>query len=275
MAPTWGLLGKTVASAVCWSGIHHLCSEPVIYAVLPSTTYSKLTEARTKDRNLNSMCRVNAAALLHAAFIVPLALVALTDPVVQENLPSGHTPLFTFLTVIMSGYFLWDTQCCLKNVKQYGTAFLLHGIVSFAAIFTQAGASQQSRFEYYSLLFMLTELSTPLLHIRWFILKARDANTRYFKFINTAFIIIFTAVRLVFTEVFCFFPFVKAMLFTHSHLFTAYQKAIYMSVVILWLALNVYWGVLLLHSQAVVRAKRRSKKPQDPFTELVQPSKES
>ncbi|GMG40080.1 unnamed protein product [Ambrosiozyma monospora] len=90
-------------------------------------------------------------------------------------------------------YFIWDTLISLFYVGYFGVGFLVHGIVS-TIVFT-IGVFHPY-IHYYCPLFLLFEISTPFLNVRWVGLKF-DVLSESFKLVNNAILmLIFFFVRI-------------------------------------------------------------------------------
>lgn len=74
------------------------------------------------------------------------------------------------ICVFALGYFIWDTVICLYYLN---ILFVLHGIVS-AIMFT---IGLKPYINYYAPIFLLFELSSPFLNIRWFGIKYLPQST--------------------------------------------------------------------------------------------------
>jgi len=76
-----------------------------------------------------------------------------------------YEPAVVFLLCLASGYFIWDTIDVVLNIKDSGLGFFFHGF-SCSILYTYALFTQT--LFYYSITFLLFELSTPFLNLMWF-----------------------------------------------------------------------------------------------------------
>lgn len=239
----------TVVSAGLWTLVYHRFAEKAMWLVLPRAEYEKLREKRRTDSGLDRMCRANAVAMVHAMCTVPLAFLCfIPDGPLRDDKVNGCTHLALFLCWVMCGYFIWDVQICIRNLKEYGIAFLIHAILSFLGLYMQAAAGEGAMF-WYLTVFMASELSTPFLHIRWYLTKSGATATRYFRAMNVLFILSFVLYRLVFIEVYAFAPYLKLQSQFTASTIGYYRWWIVTIFIGAWCILNYYWGILLLKSQ--------------------------
>jgi len=157
--------------------------------------------------------------------------------------------MMIFTTKFMIAYFAWDMFECASKFKIHGTTFLAHAILSFFALFVQV-ASSRCRMLGFTALFAGSEVSTPFLHIRWFLIKGEHTKGRFFKEINWMCIGTFIFYRLVFLPFFVFPVFWKdSYTLEHSFNMSIYRRAFLIYSTISWSILNYYWGGLFIISQ--------------------------
>jgi hypothetical protein len=150
----------------------------------------------------------------------------------------AYTPYCGFVTTAALGYFIWDAIISLIYVKYFGVGFLTHGVVSSAVFYIGLGPF----IAYYSAIFILFELSTPFLNLRWFGLKFPNLFPSSFQLINNSILIlIFFFVRI------CYGWYQASMLFTDFYY--TYQDPRFNTVgaVVIFIGnmilnlLNLYW----------------------------------
>lgn len=136
---------------------------------------------------------IHVVSLVQSVLILILIIPCFYDLDLAEDRVFGYTPYSGFVTTMALGYFLWDSVMSIWYVQYFGIGFLVHGIVS-SAVF----AIGLSPFiSYYAAVFILFELSTPFLNLRWFGLKVPGLFSETFQLINNAvLILIFFFVRI-------------------------------------------------------------------------------
>lgn len=109
------------------------------------------------------------------------------------DLQNDYTHNSQFFMHISRGYFLWDLYVCLTDVKNNGIAFVFHAIICFSGfcIFSIP------YYQYYGMIFLLYEFSSPYVHIMYFLLKLDLDKTIIFKIIQTIFVSAFFIVRII------------------------------------------------------------------------------
>lgn len=106
-----------------------------------------------------------------------------------------HSSVLDLLAYLMAGYFVWDLVECIIHRDVHSRAFIVHGLLSLFAMVSYL-VSPNGRMTGISAFMCLTELSTPLIHIRWFLLQTGAAGTRYFNIINASAAAVFLVYRL-------------------------------------------------------------------------------
>eukprot|EP00879_Flechtneria_rotunda_P026407 GHRR01028156.1.p1 GENE.GHRR01028156.1~~GHRR01028156.1.p1 ORF type:complete len:214 (+),score=55.67 GHRR01028156.1:572-1213(+) len=114
-------------------------------------------------------------SMVHNAVQIPIAVLVLLDPAVNHNTIYGHTHLSTLMCLISSGYFVYDLIVILLRFNHEGFAFLIHAV---CCLFVYAYAVYSWYLHFFGAGFLLWELSTPFLHMRWFMLKSGASTTR-------------------------------------------------------------------------------------------------
>lgn len=136
---------------------------------------------------------VHVVSMIQSVLILLLILPLFNDPVLLADRMFGYTPYCGFVTTAALGYFVWDAIISLVYVKYFGVGFLIHGVVSASVFYIGMGPF----IAYYSGIFILFELSTPFLNLRWFGLKFPNVFPSSFQLVNNAILIlIFFCVRI-------------------------------------------------------------------------------
>jgi len=109
-------------------------------------------------------------ASIHAILITFLSFQIVMD----EKMHDRHNKLFLdhhnprMVMSIASGYFLWDALVSGYFLKDLGYGGLIHGVCCFVVYF--CGLTPFAN--YHGMIFLLEEMSTPFLHMHWFLEKA-------------------------------------------------------------------------------------------------------
>ncbi|KAI5451191.1 hypothetical protein NCC49_002067 [Naganishia albida] len=100
-------------------------------------------------------------ALVHAVLIIPMALKTYNDPELRRDPIFGYSPRVGNVLAFTCGHFIWDTVDSLFNAS---VGFVVHAIACLAVF----GFSFRPFCAYFGPSFLLWELSTPMLNLRYF-----------------------------------------------------------------------------------------------------------
>eukprot|EP00922_Rhytidocystis_sp_ex-Travisia-forbesii_P064513 GHVS01095850.1.p1 GENE.GHVS01095850.1~~GHVS01095850.1.p1 ORF type:complete len:314 (+),score=37.15 GHVS01095850.1:156-1097(+) len=262
-----------LVSAFCWTCIHQLLQERLVLLLVPQAVRRAIQAHKAEDVRILSPA--NATAVLHAV-IVGLPSLIIGTRLFAEDPWESESPVFDVIAIIMLGYFVWDVCVCLQHLSHYGTAFLLHGLLSLVGLYVQV-TSSRCRLLGFATLFSASEISTPFLHCRWYCIKAKQTHTTYFSVVNFLFLSTFLLVRVLYLPIFIFPVYWFDCLFTqaHSHNMSVARRYLQFTITMVWSLLNFYWAFLLLGSQMHQwsRQKREERKARDKKNGLAEPTK--
>jgi len=147
---------------------------------------SKHKKAQWQNRFLSTV---------HAVVVLVLSnYFLLTDDQLWTERVHHHTPAVSGLICFACGYFLWDTLECILHYDENGLAFLLHGITCFLCY----SIGMIPLVQFYGLVFLMFEMSTPFLNIHWG-MQALNVENKFFLYTNGVLLILtFFVVRIVF-----------------------------------------------------------------------------
>ncbi|GMM30642.1 hypothetical protein DAMA08_033870 [Martiniozyma asiatica (nom. inval.)] len=111
---------------------------------------------------------IRTVSLVQACLIVFLGLPVWKNSYLSQDHVFAVTPYSAFYTSMALSYFIWDSFVCIYYLKYFGIGFLIHGLVSTLVFCIAVG---YGFIHYYSAAFLLFELSTPFLNIRWIGIK--------------------------------------------------------------------------------------------------------
>ncbi|CBZ52056.1 conserved hypothetical protein [Neospora caninum Liverpool] len=174
----------------------------------------------------------------------------------------AHDPLVVVSSYIMGSYFLWDCFECLRNVEIHQRAFLVHALLSLLAGTIQI-AAPGIKLSGLCSLFAVSEISTPFLHFRWFLLQNGQAETPLFRFINALTVFLFISVRLVVVPFLVFWHYWIDCAVYRQHLIpqaniSTLRMVFIMVLTLGWTLLNYFWGYLFFRS--LCRKRKGGKK---------------
>lgn len=129
---------------------------------------------------------IRVVSFIQAVIICGLGIPVFGNSYLAEDRVFATTPYSKFYTSMALSYFIWDTIFSTIYVRFFGLGFLVHGIVSTAVFCI---ACEYKFIQYYSATFLLFEISTPFLDIRWVGLKY-DVLSETFKLVNNIILIL-------------------------------------------------------------------------------------
>lgn len=186
------------------------------WALLFLALYSRPTteRVRTKAEQFKIGVRTHRAELatrsvaaLHAAFVAYGAVNLVFWRQTSSNLSVQHLiqpstwPKFNvynedalFYACVSCGYFVADLIQCVIQYEEHGVAFVMHALAGLSGcvfcIFTGEGLL-------YLMLLMLFEISTPFLHMRWWLIDYGYKQSLLYKVNGLILVFTFTLFRLV------------------------------------------------------------------------------
>lgn len=125
----------------------------------------------------------------------PAAFQALADPALRADKLYATTPASRTCIAITAGYFLYDVYICATRFSQNGVEFTLHAVFCCLAYWYPA---LTGHLHYLGACFLMWELSTPFLYLRWVLLKTGRAEGRLMMPANLAFALSFFGCRIVY-----------------------------------------------------------------------------
>lgn len=145
--------------------------------------------------------RIHADLALHAAghrlmalMQVPLAIVLMLDRSLNSDVVHGCSALARMTAQLTGGYFIVDGAVVVRNFSEHGFQPLMHALIS-SAFFSYAVASRHLL--YFTPRFLFFELSTPFVHLRWFLHSLQLQKTKLYKINGLAMLGSFFACRIV------------------------------------------------------------------------------
>lgn len=240
--------------------------------------------------------RANSTAFLHSLLICPMALAVVLSTLTkareeiqsssfhllegeEENLFKtlkfylwdwGETDAFfnhrsfllDIIAYIMAGYFLWDLVECLKHRDIHSKAFVLHGLLSLYAMVAYL-LTPHGKMTGISAFMCLSELSTPVIHLRWFLIQSQETESLLFKICNVAAAFLFIFYRLGVVPLLAlphlFLDICRGCIYTS--IAPLFRRVSFSISCCLWVSLNSYWAMLFVRSHLKHRHSKEYKQP--------------
>jgi len=172
---------RTVLSFVFFCACNSICR-----AVLGSSGFSN----DDKEKLVGAfVSQVHAVVCL---FLVYYILLGADGVVLEGDKIFGATDLSMLVEGLSCGYFLYDVPVVLWS-RPVDLKFLLHAIVCGGAYWL----SQEPYFQYFTVRFLLYELSTPLLNLRT-MLVVYSFGEKWVRLVSGLFGIVFVGCRIVY-----------------------------------------------------------------------------
>jgi hypothetical protein len=166
-------------SAVSWELIRRVAS------------HFLLDRFPVKDAN---RLAISVSSAAHSVFISVSALYFVLSQPAPDSL-YVRLPLARLMYAVATGYFAWDIVVVLVLEPKIDIMFLLHAVFCFFAYLF----GQYPFLNYYGVFFLLFELSTPLLHLRHFMVAySGDSPSLAWAIagVEVAFALVFFVVRI-------------------------------------------------------------------------------
>ncbi|ODV87934.1 hypothetical protein CANARDRAFT_5242 [[Candida] arabinofermentans NRRL YB-2248] len=190
------------------------------------------------DKSKIDFC-MRITSFIQATVICALGLPLYNNDHLNKHRVFATTPYSEFYICLALSYFIWDALMSFYYLRLFGLGFLIHGIVSALVFFS---ASYASMIHYYSPLFLLFEISTPFLNIRWFGLKFKDVIPEWFQLLNNIILIlIFFFIRICWGWYQVFWLAVDLWEHKHDDRFVGWVATIILSCNFVLDILNVFW----------------------------------
>jgi len=136
---------------------------------------SLLTEEQVKGYVHGVAHRITSH--LHNTFAIPLGLWIVLDPALRDDPLYGTSPAGEALVTLSAGYFVHDLLVVCLCLEEAGLGFLLHAFFC-SALYCYGVFYQQ--LHYFAAAFILWEMSTPFVQLRWFLYEMGMKNTRVY-----------------------------------------------------------------------------------------------
>jgi len=177
---------KVVCSAIFFTFIDRFAAVPLSRALVPA--YSNFKSYQVTQWNSR------VAAIINAVVVCPIALWLLCEPALYQDPNFGFTQMSNDLCCFAAGYFLWDLFMCIVYFKDYGIGFTLHAIFCLYTYLVHLIPI----FQWYGMVFLLFELSTPFINLAWMMDKAGVKNAAVIKGNFALAVLTFFFVRIIF-----------------------------------------------------------------------------
>ncbi|KAG2489948.1 hypothetical protein HYH03_011579 [Edaphochlamys debaryana] len=227
----------------------HALLVPVIVSVL--RTSGGLEPKKAKGVATQTVSRIIGS--IHNTIQVPLGVMMLLDARFRSDRVHFHTPLSYAVCYISAGYFLHDLVFCIIRYHLEGPFYLIHALVCHSAY---SFGAISGYLHYHAAGFLMWEISTPFVNLRWFMYKAGWAHVPLYLANGMAMIAVFFGCRIAwgFPESFTLAKDVLAQRFPGSP-FPAAATAGYCAAAVIMCSLNSFWFYKMLSAALAIFIK--------------------
>lgn len=189
--------GSLKQTEIVQNNLHTLVFGITLYTALFQVSkllllFPSIRKPLKNNKNRLDLC-VRVVSFIQAVVICVLGIPVFKNKYLSQDHVYATTPYSKFYTSMALSYFVWDSVISTIYVKYFGVGFLIHGLVSTAVF----GIAVENCFiQYYSAIFLLFEISTPFLDIRWVGLKYDSLSDTVQLINNIILILIFFFIRI-------------------------------------------------------------------------------
>jgi hypothetical protein len=249
------IVGEGLVENIFFSLIMGVCFEivnqliPGIFLPMFYKGYSKLLE---KDR---MSWDVKFTNVLFSLVIVPLAYYCRNyDDALIACPTNGTSHLVRLCSALTVGFFIWDVVVCVRYLKDWGVAFLFHGVFCLT-IYLQVAWFQVTVAHAFGALYY--EASTPFLNARWYMQQAKAYKHPFFNYLTYAFASAFIGVRIFFGG---FHTYSILIMCTEETCLPLFARVIASIVIVCSFGLNCKWAFDIVVSATKVRKTKTGEK---------------
>jgi len=233
----YGTISTILFSALFFTTLHILSA---IISPLISSTYKSFIGP--KGSRMRAHWDTRVVAFIHPFLIIPGSLsFLLYKPLLRNDPIFGYDESCATILQISVGYFLWDTIICIIYYKQFGPAFLGHGLVCFVLYFITV---VKPFILFFGVFFILFEFSTPFVNLHWLMDKVGIKNQLIIKINGALVLIAFFVVRIVFGLYYSFLVWYYLLGAQNAPEFLVYLT---LMCNIFMVGLNFYWFYLMVY----------------------------
>eukprot|EP00294_Goniomonas_avonlea_P003684 CAMPEP_0114549216 /NCGR_PEP_ID=MMETSP0114-20121206/5409_1 /TAXON_ID=31324 /ORGANISM="Goniomonas sp, Strain m" /LENGTH=264 /DNA_ID=CAMNT_0001733883 /DNA_START=12 /DNA_END=806 /DNA_ORIENTATION=+ len=218
-----------------------------------------------KDASGKRMWRTKATSVVNAVFGAIAAWMILVDSSKWEPMETLYSsaPIYSVTMRIMVGYFLYDS-CMMAMDKQKNLSFFVHHLG------VGGGMMVSLYFNFASFVFlslMFNEITTPVLHLSWFLTEMGMSNTKLFMRNGILLFVMFIVFRVFFNLLIAYHWYFTAVwdvmpLPSSNHPLSLKVVAIGFQILyFVHIGLNIWWTYLIFLKgmRAVKRQKAQRK----------------
>ncbi|GAB5359446.1 hypothetical protein AAMO2058_000544800 [Amorphochlora amoebiformis] len=234
-------------STLGWT-ILQLVVTPVISRNYFPVYYKKLIDAASGDPTKKEVRKAKKALMewdtrapgfFHAVLSGILSIYCcLIDETLRKDTLRATSFAWLLTVSVASGFFFWDLCVCILKFEIYGFEYVLHA--AFCLItYLICGYVENYPMAWHAASFLMFELSTPLMHIRWALIEFKG-DTRIITFCTYVFALLFFLCRIVWGNLYAF-PLVWLELVNKPADMPNWQAGVFWLNSVVSALLNTFW----------------------------------
>jgi len=163
--------------------------------------YFKGKEDNKKINNIAYLASARIVGSLHNLVQIPIGIYILLNKDFRNDRVHHTSDLSYFMTIVSSGYFLYDMFICIKRFHLEGPAYTIHAVMCFTS-YIYGGCT--GLIHYHGAAFLMWETSTPFVHLRWIMYKLKLDHTKVYAINGACMVISFFLARIVWGYYSCY-----------------------------------------------------------------------
>lgn len=206
-----------------------------------------------EDTRLPGMVAARTMGMVFITSMLPSAFRVLGDESMSKDMIHSSNEDSRRACGIAAGYFLYDLYICVTRFEENKLEFLIHAVGCLVAYSYPVVSGNMQAFGAY---FLMWELSTPFLYLRWYCIKQGKGRSRMMTLANTLFALSFLGCRLIFGPMMTI-KFWKASILEKTRADGMHPNVIFMyrcSSLVLN-GLNYFWGSMILRKLVARKTK--------------------
>ena len=175
--------------------------------------------------------------------VIPLSTYCtFFDPRTRPGSFTSASPAHLAACAWATGFFIYDTALCLRYFSVFGFEFLLHAVFCLATYGGCLAAPGGYTMGWYSAGPLLFELSTPFMHLRWWMIQTGNGDKPLFNVFQQLFGYSFLASRKVFGSCYLFPQLIYHLCTKMGQTMPTALRLLFLCNALISIGLNSYWA---------------------------------
>eukprot|EP00467_Chlorarachnion_reptans_P009437 CAMPEP_0114524304 /NCGR_PEP_ID=MMETSP0109-20121206/21778_1 /TAXON_ID=29199 /ORGANISM="Chlorarachnion reptans, Strain CCCM449" /LENGTH=243 /DNA_ID=CAMNT_0001705727 /DNA_START=126 /DNA_END=854 /DNA_ORIENTATION=- len=231
-----------IISATFWTFLHLVFTPALSRAVLPEYYDKMVSDAQTGDVKAQVKLadwNTRLPGFVHAVIAGLCSMYCCYfDEVMIADKVHNTSKSWLVTCSVAAGFFAWDLCACVYHHNVFGVPFILHAAFCLAT-YLICGFIQEAPMAWHAASFLMFELSTPILHIRWAVIEFKLGDTAV-TVCTYLFALCFFLVRIIWGN-FHAIPLVVYVLLDRPKELPIWQAGAFWILLSITFSLNGYW----------------------------------